>query len=82
MSLMKTLAKVAIGGGCGQRANAMMNKNKIHLRPCHSGGGLGGSCLAVDQVATAPRRGRSGGGLQDMLGPGDGRFLGGQPAAV
>jgi len=66
MSLMKTLAKVAIGVAVAKGANAMMNKNKSTSGRASSGGGLGGLLGGLTGGTTAS--GRSGGGLQDMLG--------------
>ena len=62
MSLMSTLAKVAIGVAVAKGAGAMMNKNG-GVTQASSGGGLGGflGSLAGDS-------GSSGGGMQDMLG--------------
>ena len=66
MSLMKTLAKVAIGVAVAKGANAMMNKNKSTSGRASSGGGLGGLLGGLTGGSTASRS--SGGGLQDMLG--------------
>ena len=62
MSLMSTLAKVAIGVAVAKGVGAMMNKNG-GVTQASSGGGLGGllGSLAGDS-------GSSGGGMQDMLG--------------
>ena len=62
MSLMSTLAKVAIGVAVAKGAGAMMNKSG-GVTQASSGGGLGGlsGSLAGDS-------GSSGGGMQDMLG--------------
>jgi hypothetical protein len=62
MSLMSTLAKVAIGVAVAKGAGAMMNKSG-GVTQASSGGGLGG---LLDSLAGAS--GLSGGGMQDMLG--------------
>ncbi|PTA99070.1 MULTISPECIES: DUF533 domain-containing protein [unclassified Sulfitobacter] len=64
MSLMKTLAKVAIGVAVAKGASAMMNKNKSTTGSASSGGGLGGLLGGLTGGGT----GGSGGNLQDMLG--------------
>ena len=64
MSLMKTLAKVAIGVAVAKGASAMMNKNKSTTGSASSGGGLGGLLGGLTGGST----GGSGGNLQDMLG--------------
>lgn len=63
MSLMKTLAKVAIGVAVAKGASAMMNKNK-------SGGGSGGlgGLLGGLSGGSGTKGAASSGGLQNMLG--------------
>jgi uncharacterized membrane protein YebE (DUF533 family) len=67
MSLMKTLAKVAIGVAVAKGASAMMKKNKGGSQTAGSGGGLGG-LLGGLTGGSAGTAGASSGGLQDMLG--------------
>lgn len=74
MSLMKTLAKVAIGVAVAKGASAMM-KNRGGGRAQSSGAGLGG---LLGGLAGGAQGGASGGGLQDMLG---GLMGGGQGSA-
>ncbi len=65
MSLMKTLAKVALGVAIAKGAGAMMNRggsNAPAPAPASGGGGL------LDQLSQMSQTGQSGGGLQDMLG--------------
>ncbi|MGC1502899.1 MAG: tellurite resistance TerB family protein [Sulfitobacter sp.] len=62
MSLMKTLAKVAVGVAMAKGANAMMNKNRSG--GTSSAGGLGGLLGGLTGGGSAG----AGGGLQDMLG--------------
>jgi uncharacterized membrane protein YebE (DUF533 family) len=62
MSLMSTLAKVAIGVAVAKGAGAMMNKSG-GVTQASSGGGLGGLLGSL-----AGASGSSGGGMQDMLG--------------
>jgi uncharacterized membrane protein YebE (DUF533 family) len=63
MSLMKTLAKVAIGVAVAKGASAMMNKNS----KSGSGGGLGG-LLGGLSGGSGTKGASSGGSLKDMLG--------------
>lgn len=63
MSLMKTLAKVAIGVAVAKGANAMMNKGGSTSN-ASAGGALGG---LLGSLAGSGSAGNSG-GLQDMLG--------------
>ncbi len=62
MSLMKTLARVAIGVAVAKGASAVMKKGTGGA----GGGGLGG--LLGGLTGGTSNRGRSGGSLQDMLG--------------
>ena len=62
MSLMSTLAKVAIGVAVAKGAGALMNKSD-GVTQASSGGGLSG---LLGSLACAS--GLSGGGMQDMLG--------------
>jgi len=67
MSLMKTLAKVAIGVAVAKGASAMMNKNKSSAGG--SGGGLGGLLGGLSGGSGSQNASSTGGGgLQDMLG--------------
>lgn len=63
MSLMKTLAKVAVGVALAKGAGAVMNNR---TGGAASGGGLGG--LLGDLAGSAKGSGTAGGGLQDALG--------------
>ncbi len=60
MSLLKTLAKVALGVAVAKGASSMMNRGGSSTQS--SGGGL------MDQLSQMSQGGQSGGGLQDMLG--------------
>ena len=62
MSLMSTLAKVAIGVAVAKGAGALMNKSD-GVTQASSGGGLGGLLGGL-----AGASGSSGGGMQDMFG--------------
>ncbi|WP_299374589.1 DUF533 domain-containing protein [uncultured Tateyamaria sp.] len=64
MSLMKTLAKVAIGVAVAKGASAMMNKGTARAAP----GGAGGLGGLLGGLAGGAPAGGGGAGLQDMLG--------------
>lgn len=71
MSLLKTLAKVAIGIAVAKGVGGMMNKGASGQQaPTGSGGGLGD---LLGQLGGGAAGGQSGGGLGDLLGQ-----LGGQ----
>lgn len=65
MSLMRTLAKVAIGVAVAKGASAMMNKRSTGGAQTAGAGGLGG---LLGGLAGSTQGGQSAGGLQDMLG--------------
>lgn len=68
MSLMKTLAKVAIGVAVAKGAKAMMNQRGASASST-SQGGLGGLLGGLTQNASGgQRRDSAGGGLEDLLG--------------
>lgn len=62
MSLMKTLAKVALGVAVAKGASSMMKRSSSSASASGSGGGL------FDQLSQMSQGGETGGGLQDMLG--------------
>lgn len=64
MSLMKTLAKVAVGVAVAKGAKAMMSKGSAGGSQASSAGGLGGLLGGLTGGGTQS----SGGGIQDMLG--------------
>lgn len=66
MSLMSTLAKVAIGVAVAKGASAMMNKSGGQGTRQASAGGLGG--LLGGLAGSAGGQSAPGGGLEDMLG--------------
>ena len=74
MSLMKTLAKVAVGVAVAKGASAMMNKSG-GASTAGAGGGLGGLLGSLTGGAQG-----GGGGLQDMLGSLTGAAGGAQQA--
>lgn len=80
MSLMKTLAKVAIGVALAKGAKSMMSK-RSQTRTADNNGGLGGLLGGlVQNPGSAQRHGGAhspGGGLEDMLGG----LLGGKTTA-
>jgi uncharacterized membrane protein YebE (DUF533 family) len=65
MSLMKTLAKVAVGVAVAKGASAMMRQSGAGGG---AGGGLGGLLGSLTSGAQPTGRASSGGGLEDMLG--------------
>ena len=67
MSLMSTLAKVAIGVAVAKGAGALMNKNSDAATQASAGGGLGGLLGSLGGAAGGATGG-SAAGLQDMLG--------------
>lgn len=64
MSLMKTLAKVAIGVALAKGASSMMDKRSSGAQTAGAGG-LGG---LLGGLTSGAQGGQSGGGLKDMLG--------------
>ena len=68
MSLMKTLAKVAIGVAVAKGASAMMKKSSGGSQNAGSAGGLGGLLGGLTGGASGGTGTTAGGGLQDMLG--------------
>ncbi|KIN64858.1 DUF533 domain containing protein [Sulfitobacter noctilucicola] len=84
MSLMKTLAKVAVGVAVAKGASAMMKNSG---GGASSGGGLGGLLGGLAGASGGARTagGAQGGGLQDMLGGllgGAGGSAGGAPGGL
>lgn len=70
MSLMKTLAKLAIGVAVAKGAKSVMGRSAGSSAAAGSGG-LGGLLGSLTQTAGGPARGSTssaGGGLEDMLG--------------
>lgn len=63
MSLMKTLAKVALGVAVAKGASSMMKRSNSSASASGSGGGG-----LLDQLSQMSQGGESGGGLQDLLG--------------
>lgn len=81
MSLMKTLAKVAVGVALAKGASSMMQKSAGQSR----GGGAGGLGGLLGGLAGGGAGGRAGGGLEDMLGGllgGAGQGRGGAPGGL
>ncbi|MGJ8546700.1 MAG: tellurite resistance TerB family protein [Sulfitobacter sp.] len=66
MSLMKTLAKVAIGVAVAKGASAMMKNSGTKSASSGQQGGLGGLLGGLTQ--SSPNAAGAGGGLEDMLG--------------
>lgn len=75
MSLMSTLAKVAVGVAVAKGASSMMNKPARGASGTAASGGLGGLLGSLMGGANAPG-GQAGGSFEDMLG---GLLGGGQP---
>lgn len=72
MSLVKTLAKVALGVAVAKGVSGMMKGGSARARTTQSNGGLLGGL--ADALGGQQTTSRSGGGLEDMLG----QVLGGQ----